>query len=40
MISLNERCKMVALLKSLKYIYVPIFRITPEDGFWNVNPKY
>ena len=42
---------MVALLKSLKNIYVLIFRIhipksifksnkELEDGFWNVTPKY
>ena len=48
MISENQRCKMIALLKSLKNINVLIFRtdipeyifITFEDGFWNVNPKY
>ena len=47
MISKNQRCKTVALLKSLKIIYVLIFRIhmpesifTLEDGLWNVNPKY
>ena len=50
MIDENQRCKIVASLKSLrkftsnKHFYkiryfVNIF-ITLEDGFWNVNPKY
>ena len=43
MISKNQICKMVALSKSLKNIYVQVFRVhIPESKFtfWSHIPQY